>query len=516
MSSSHYNGLSAVYRGYYPDRGKMFVNNINAEEWPDYAAWAANNTPTIKDDLSNMVSGYLTLAYSYYNYFTLNVNGRTDGSNRFGDKSNDKFLPIWSVSGNYNLSEHSFIKQRNWLNYLSLKASFGYQGNMLSSVSPVLLMKKNPLDPYYGEMTATVDQIPNPNLKWEKTKSFNTGLTFILLDKRISVETEYYYKRTKDAFMTKEVASMNGVDSYAINGGDIENKGFGVDVTLNPIRTKDWHWTLSTSFSKDYNKVKNDPDAQTYDYLDFLNGTVVVKNKAVNTFYSYKFVGLSPLSGGPVFDDYKEYQHKLDGLSKYDTFRKVLTASGRREPYMSGSLTTNLRYKNIRLSGTFAYSLGAKVRLFQMYRSNLIAPESNLRRELLDRWQNPGDEKHTNIPVVIGQFEPYYHTYNEHWSQNSYYNVQPFASSLWKMYDYSDLRVVSGNYLKCNNLMVTYEFGERILSQLRMTRLALSLSGTNLFTISSKKLKGQTPTQGFTEVSLSDRPTYSFSLSVSF
>ena len=149
MSSSHYNGLSAVYRGYYPDRGKMFVNNINAEEWPDYAAWAANNTPTIKDDLSNMVSGYLTLAYSYYNYFTLNVNGRTDGSNRFGDKSNDKFLPIWSVSGNYNLSEHSFIKQRNWLNYLSLKASFGYQGNMLSSVSPVLLMKKNPLDPYY-------------------------------------------------------------------------------------------------------------------------------------------------------------------------------------------------------------------------------------------------------------------------------------------------------------------------------------------------------------------------------
>ena len=336
MSSSHYNGLSAVYRGYYPDRGKMFVNNINAEEWPDYAAWAANNTPTIKDDLSNMVSGYLTLAYSYYNYFTLNVNGRTDGSNRFGDKSNDKFLPIWSVSGNYNLSEHSFIKQRNWLNYLSLKASFGYQGNMLSSVSPVLLMKKNPLDPYYGEMTATVDQIPNPNLKWEKTKSFNTGLTFILLDKRISVETEYYYKRTKDAFMTKEVASMNGVDSYAINGGDIENKGFGVDVTLNPIRTKDWHWTLSTSFSKDYNKVKNDPDAQTYDYLDFLNGTVVVKNKAVNTFYSYKFVGLSPLSGGPVFDDYKEYQHKLDGLSKYDTFRKVLTASGRREPYKIG------------------------------------------------------------------------------------------------------------------------------------------------------------------------------------
>ncbi len=515
VSSAHYNGLSAVYRGYYPDRGKMFVNNINAEEWPDYAAWATNNTPTIKDDLSNMVSGYLTLSYSYHNYFTLNVNGRTDGSNRFGDNSNDKFLPIWSVSGNYNFSEHSFFK-RDWINYLSLKASFGYQGNMLSSVSPVLLMQKNPFDSYYGEMTSTVHQVPNPNLKWEKTKSFNTGLTMAFLNNRIQIEAEYYYKRTRDAFMTKEIASMNGIDSYAINGGDIENKGFGFDVTLNPIRTKDWYWTLSTSFSKDYNKVKSDPDAQTYNYQDFLNGTVVVKNKAVNTFYSYRFVGLSPLSGGPVFDDYEEHQHELDGLSKYDTFRKVLTESGRREPYMSGSLTTNLKYKNVRLSGSFAYSLGAKVRLFQMYRTKTIAPESNLRRELIDRWKTPGDEKHTNVPAVIGQYAPYYFTYNEHWSQTSYYNVQPFASDLWNMYDYSDLRVVSGNYLKCSNLMVTYEFGERILPKLRMSRLALSLSGSNLFTISSKKLKGQTPTQGFTEVSLSDRPTYSFSLSVSF
>ncbi len=499
VSSAHYNGLSAVYRGYYPDRGKMFVNNIDAEEWADYAAWATNNTPTIKDDLSNMVSGYLTLSYSYYNYFTLNVNGRTDGSNRFGDNSNDKFLPIWSVSGNYNFSEHSFFK-RDWS----------------TSVSPVLLMQKNPFDSYYGEMTSTVHQVPNPNLKWEKTKSFNTGLTMAFLNNRIQIEAEYYYKRTRDAFMTKEIASMNGIDSYAINGGDIENKGFGFDVTLNPVRTKDWYWTLSTSFSKDYNKVKSDPDAQTYNYQDFLNGTVVVKNKAVNTFYSYRFVGLSPLSGGPVFDDYEEHQHELDGLSKYDTFRKVLTASGRREPYMSGSLTTNLKYKNVRLSGSFAYSLGAKVRLFQMYRTETIAPESNLRRELIDRWKTPGDEKHTNVPAVIGKYAPYYFTYNEHWSKTSYYNVQPFASDLWNMYDYSDLRVVSGNYLKCSNLMVTYEFGERILPKLRMSRLALSLSGTNLFTISSRKLKGQTPTQGFTEVSLSDRPTYSFSLSVSF
>lgn len=518
ISSTRYNGFSSVHRGYYPERGKLFVENINSEDYPTYAAWASNNTPTIKDDLSNMISGYLTLSYSYRNYFTVNVNGRSDGSNRFGDNSNNKFLPIWSISGNYNFSEHSFL-QRDWIDNLSIKMSYGYQGNMLSNVSPVLLIKKNSLDPYYNQMTSTVSQVPNPNLKWEKTQSFNTGLTIAILKNSIQIEAEYYYKRTKDAFMTKKIASINGLDSYSINGGDIENKGYGFDVTLNPIKTKKWYWSLSTSFSKDFNKVKSDPDSQTYDYQDFLDGTVVVKNKAINTFYSYKFIGLNPTNGGPIFDDYEDRQHELDGLNKYDTFRKVLTASGRREPYMSGNFSTTLRYQNLRMSGTFAYSLGAKVRQFRVFRYGrdlTIAPESNLHRELLSRWKKPGDEKHTNIPAIIAQNSGYYYDYNEHWSNTTYYNIQAFATSLWDMYDYSDLRVVSGNYLKCSNLSFTYEFGERILPKLRLTRLALTLSSTNLFTICSKKLKGQTPTQGFTEVSLSDRPTYSFSLNVSF
>ena len=166
---------------------------------------------------------------------------------------------------------------------------------MLDDQTPVLLIQKQPLNAYYNENTASVAAYPNPNLKWEKTSSFNLGLNFSLLERRIQFEGEYYYKRTKDAFMTKEVASMNGVDSYVINGGDIENKGYSVDVTVLPVKRQDWLWSVSASFSKDMNNVNSDPDAQTYDYQDFLNGTVVVKGEAVNTFYSYEFLGLSPV-----------------------------------------------------------------------------------------------------------------------------------------------------------------------------------------------------------------------------
>lgn len=157
-----------------------------------------------------MLSGYATLSYSYQNYFTVNVNARVDGSNKFGDQSNNKFLPIWSASGAYNISEHDML-QKEWIDYITLKVSFGYQGNMLEDQSPVMLIQKNPMDPYYNEMTSKITRNPNPNLKWEKTSSFNTGLMFSLLRNRVQVEGQYYYKRTKDAFMTKEVANMNGV-----------------------------------------------------------------------------------------------------------------------------------------------------------------------------------------------------------------------------------------------------------------------------------------------------------------
>lgn len=514
MNSTKYVGYTRTDRGYYPDRGKQFISDINIEEYPDYGDWLARNVPTLSDELTNILSGYATVAYSYRNLFTVSANARVDGSNRFGDQSNDKFLPIWSLSANYNLADHEFFK-RDWLNYFTFKFSFGYQGNMLSSESPVLLINKLPMDSYYNEMEAEVSTYPNPNLKWEKTSSLNAGLTFALLDNRIQMETEYYYKHTKNAFMTKKVATMNGVDSYTINGGDVENQGYSLSITAIPIRTNNWNWVLSTSFSKDNNKVNSDPSSQTYEYTSFLNGTALVQGEAVNTFYSYEFLELNAEDGSPIFNDYEDQKYELYGLDKYHTYTKVLKASGRREPYMSGSLTTSLRYKNWRLNASFPYSLGAKTRLFRMFNKSL-SPENNVHRDFLKRWQKPGDEQHTNIPALISISSDNYYNYLSHYS-SQFNNIETFATDLWTMYDYSDIRVVSANYLKCSSLSLTYELGQKLLERTSLSRVAITLSGTNLFTICSSKLNGQTPTQGgFSEIQLSDRPTYSLGLTVSF
>ena len=327
--------------------------------------------------------------------------------------------------------------------------------------------------------------------------------------------------------MNKTIASMNGVrnSTYIVNGGDLDNHGYSVSLTVSPINNEDFRWSLSTSFSRTFNKLESNPAADQYEKEDFLDGRALVKGKAVGTFYSFKFLGLSPVDGGPIFDDGGDNKTVLQKLNKYDFYTRILQASGRRDPTMSGNLNTSVRWKNIHFSGVFAYSLGNKVRLFSMYNGadavmdvRGIYPENNVSKDLLKRWQYPGDELRTDIPAIISLSNPAYGKYERHWSSNpKYKEMPPIASTSWDMYDYGNHRVVSGNYLKCSNLSLTYEFDEKILSRLRVSRLALTVSAMNLFTISAKELKGQTPTQsGFSTIQLSERPTYSVGLNVSF
>ncbi len=141
----------------------------------------------------------------------------------------------------------------------------------------------------------------------------------------------------------------------------------------------------------------------------------------------------------------------------------------------------------------------------------------NVNRDMLNAWKKPGDELKTNIPSVMGSSSSGYYYYSSHWSSGTPYEGVQIAENAWDMYDYSDLRVVSADYLRIANVSLTYEFPKRIINHWKLQRLALTLGATNLYTFCDSKLKGQTPTQGgFSEVQLSDTPTYTVGLTLNF
>ena len=478
----------------------------------------SSNVPHIQDQKTNLLSGYATLSYTFKDLFTLNANTRYDGSNKFGSRSNEKLLPIWSVSGNANLKSIANINA-DWLDNLTVKASYGEQGNMLDNQTPVMVIKKGTMDAYYGEMVTTAAYFANPDLKWEKTHSTNAGIESSFFAGRFQLGVEFFHKRTTDAFMSKTISDVNGYTSYIVNSGTVINKGYNITLSATPIKLHHFYWILSGNLSKIKNKVTTTPGGESYELNDFLTGQAVVEGQPVGTFYSYKFVGLSSEDGGPIFEDWEDRQSEIENLNNYEAYTKVLVPSGKREPDITGSLSNTFTYKQWRLGITFTYSFGASTRLFRLYDgfTGGYSSEANVNRDLMDRWQRPGDEAHTSIPAIMGSGNSSYWKYANHWSSSDLYTGPRFSSNAWTMYDYSTARVVSADYVKLQNISLTYEFDKHLIQKWHLGRLALTASATNLHTFCNSRLRGQTPLQGgFSEIQLSDTPTYTIGLNVEF
>ncbi len=543
LSSSRYSGFKITKRGYLPDRGLIFdkiESMTDGNLYTKYNEWLLTDAARgqLKDNLTNLVGVIGTVTYSYRNAYIFNMNARIDFSNKFGDASNDRLLPIWSVSGRWNMHEN-VLRNVGWIGMLALKMSFGYQGNMSAQESPRLIIKKGGTDNDFNEYSSTIDRYPNPNLKWEKTSTYNVDVDFSLFDNKINGTVGYYYRYTTDAFLAKKVSVVNGVDTYTVNSGNLRNQGYELTLNFVPVNTMttvngERHglvWRFDPNFGSVFNqlidKVKH-KDRVLQDevsFEDYLNGKVQVSGRPVNTFYSYKYKGLDPKNGAPIFygteastlvdGEERNTNEIYDEMDREDVWMTVMEHSGCREPFLQGSISNYLGWKNWGLSFNLAYSIGSKIRLFRLYPNQGVVngPQQNLRRELVNRWRRPGDELHTNIPGILSGMDNLSATFP--WWHGETYD---FSKTLWDMYDFSNLRVASGNYLKLSSISLRYVVSESFCEKLRVKSLYLNLSGTNLFTLCSRKLKGQDPSQSGSTglINISVRPTYSLQLNVTF
>lgn len=523
MNISNTDGFSENTRGFFKSRGLKYVN-MTAEEmnrFPKYASWVAHNHPTLRADKTHRLSGYAIFSYSYGSLFSLSANTRFDASNKFGSRSNEKFLPVWSASGMLNLKS-LLLRQYDAVSDFRLRTSFGKTGNMVDNQTPNLLLRQESLDTYYGENVAKVDALPNPYLRWEQTDQWNVGVDASLFDYRLTVGVDAYYKHTKDAFDNTLVSPFNGVENYVMNGSDITNSGFSINLSAYLLKTRDWSWLVSANYSVVYNSI-NTKTANKYKIEKYLNGTAIMDGKSIGTFYSYNFIGLDPQNGLPLFDDYRDRQHLLEGQPLDRIMERVGVVSGSREPNFAGSFYSTLRYQQWSLSASFNYALGNKIRKFALYKDVLdgVSSENNVRKEFTHRWRKPGDERHTQLPSLISPSDPAFGDNRYHWSAATPAATQgfeAFADNYWMMYDNSNARVVSGSYLRLSNLALRYQFTRKQLKGLPFSNLAFDAAVTNVFTLKSSALEGQDPTQsGFSlQTSLSLRPSFTFGLRVSF
>jgi TonB-linked SusC/RagA family outer membrane protein len=538
LQSNRFNSTASTSRGYYPGRGHSFAQ-IDPAKYQVYAAWqAANGLPLITENIQNSVRSYLTSTYIFNDSYVISGTTSQEFSNSFGSRSNEKFLPTWALSGRWNMQEN-LLRNVSWVDRSALIVSFGTAGNMLPGQTPYTIIQKGNLNTSYNAFSSTTVSFPNPDLAWEKKQDYKGTLEFKILKGKIDGSLTYFYSKTTNAFMEKQVSAVNGApsNSYVVNGGTLENQG--VEMSLNfkfidnmGAGNKRFIWRFDPQLGQVFNRLINNNlksrnvmvDAAALTYENYLNGTVPVNGKAVNTFYSYRFKGLNPEYGFPVFygaepENKDELVAQFNKMTKDQVFSTVMVESGRREPVLQGSIGNSFVYGNWTLNITFTYSLGDKIRLLQIASGNYgtFRPSSqqNLRKEFVNRWRYPGDEKFTNIPAIQGAS-------NIQDDQivwwGSYNLTTIFAQDYYQMYDFSDLRVVKGDYLKLQSVALNYLFPGKLCSQLHIKGANMGLTGSNLFTIANKALRGQDPSQSGSapDINLSIRPVYAINLNISF
>jgi outer membrane receptor protein involved in Fe transport len=437
-----------------------------------------------------------------------------DGSNQFGSNPKYRFLPIWSVSGKYTLSNEKFMQKQNIITYLALRASYGIQGNVDGGTSPDLVLRLGAKNSVTGQNISNIAYLPNPDLRWEKTRSYNLGLDLSLLDNRISFVIDTYSKRGTDMIMTKNVSQTNGYQSLKINAGKVNNKGIEIGANFIPFKTRDWDITVGVNYSYNKNKlIDANESLNTTD--EKLSGNALVVGEALGTLYSYDFVGLNHESGYPVFrakdgtttftnsagNEYPNYVMYQDDVN--------LVKSGVLVAPNQGGINLSVGYKGLRLSGSFTYQFGGVGRLASLYEysSSTFDPMSNVSKDYAKRWRQPGDEEHTNIPVLFNR-RVFSSLFNKDYISGQTY-LYPTS-----LYDSSTARVAKTDFLKLRSLTLNYVVPKKFLSRFNLTQLMIGLQATNLFTWADSRWEGSDPEAAYATTPLSR--AYSLNVNLTF
>ena len=398
-----------------------------------------------------------------------------------GRSRSSRWLPTWNLSGAWNVHEESFFKAlQPTLSNLTLKASYSLtadRGPAEVTNSQAIIRSFSPYRPFTDiqETGLYIDDIENSELTYEKKHELNIGIDLGLLENRINFSADWYQRNNYDLIGVVPTQGVGGVINKYANVATMKSHGVEFTLSTRNIRTNDFSWNTDFIFSYAKNEVTQLKGLTSMMELVSGNG-FAREGYPVRGLFSIPFAGLDEdgipqyLIDGKVTSTSINFQEreKLDYL-KYE---------GPTDPTITGSFGNIFSYKNFRLNVFMTYSFGNVVRLDPVFKSEYSDLDA-MPKEFKNRWTVPGDEAHTNIPVIAHKRQ-----------------VQdiPNLKYAYNAYNYSDVRVAKGDFIRMKEISLSYDFNPAWIKQFKLNNLQLKLQATNLFLVySDSKLNGQDP-----------------------
>ncbi|MBE9602773.1 SusC/RagA family TonB-linked outer membrane protein [Pedobacter sp. MC2016-24] len=395
-------------------------------------------------DLNEYTDRYLSYfanaSYTYLNRYTVSGSARWDGSNLYGVKTNQKGTPLWSVGGNWNISQESFYHSE-WVPYLRLRTTYGSSGNTNQSVSTFPTIRYNTGADNGNLPQGTIVSAGNPSLRWERVNTLNAGLDFASKNDRISGSFDYYVKNAEDLigedFLAPSTGIITGGTALAtnkVNYAKIRTKGFDIQLNSRNIAGRDFNWQSTVLLNYVTNKVTDVYINPVTAITNFIGDKVSpMVGKSLDILYATPWYGLDPKTGLPLM--YVNGNVTTNYATFYNSLNKDnLVNAGLSVPTFFGSLRNDFSYKNITLSGLITWKSNYKFRRSSISSGMEYGSNATYNVDYFNRWQQPGDETRTNVPARL--------------------DVAPqYASTL---YNFSEALLTSGDHIRLQDVAVSY------------------------------------------------------------
>ena len=426
------------------------------------------------------VSFFSTASYSLMNRYTFGGSIRFDGSDLFGVDKKYRYLPLYSVSGLWRLSNEPFMQgTRKWMDNLAFRVSYGIQGNIDKNTSPFLLGKYivDNILPGGSEHMIDINSAPNKKLRWEKTQSVNVGLDFSVLNQAINLSVDYYYRKGTDLIGKQMLPLETGFVSTNINWASMINKGVEVSLSTRNVATKNFSWYTNLNFAYNNNKVLREaiPEAQTIPGRE---------GYPVDAIFAIKTAGLDE-EGYPLFYDkegekvtLKELYRLQDPFGLGFTVNSDVTPAEERSFYSyigsqdtpyTGGLINTFSYKNWELTANLSFNLGGYVRTTPSYNFINFDRGQNVNSDILDRWTPENTDG--RLPALI--------TSEKRADEYYWYDQKS------EIYKNLDIWVKKLNYFRLQNLRLGYRLPEKMTKSLGMGSASVAIEGRNLLVFGS-------------------------------
>ena len=357
-------------------------------------AYEKNGKPYSSEGISRRLGGILNVNYTFDHRYYIDLSGKLEGSSRFG--ADQRVAPFWSAGIGWNIHNEHFIGNKESVNSLRLRLSYGVTGSQNFNPYQALTTFK-----YFGEesyrnwMGARLMGLGNSNLSWQQTGQTNVGIETVLFNGRVRFTADFYNKLTDDLLSDITLPLAAGFNSYKENIGKVRNRGIELSANVNLVRDMEQElvWSVAGSLVHNKNKIMKISNS-----LDFLNDELNKKadanpsflykeGQSMNTIFAVRSLGIDPGNGQEIFV-------KQDGSQTYIWDADDKVPCGVTDPKMSGNLNSMLRYRGWSLNMVFSYTYGGYI-----YNQTLIDKVENVdpwfnadKRVLYDRWKEAGDD----------------------------------------------------------------------------------------------------------------------------